>query len=513
MPDASKNNKKDLFDSERRFRLLVEGVIDYAIYMLDPTGIITNWNAGRRTHQGLHGRRNHRPAFLAFYTPEDREAGFPRSVARDGQRSTGKFEAEGWRVRKDGTQFLASVVIDADPRATASSSALPKSPATSPNASKPRRRCARASSQFRLLVRGVTDYALYMLESGRHRHQLERRRASASRDTRPRKSSASISRASTPTRTAPPGVPARALQIASDDRALRRGRLAGPQGRHRSSGPASSSTPSATMTGELIGFAKITRDITERREAQEKLEQVAASSSRIAEDGGARPADRRRRARLQQSPDDRQRQRPDAETKARTTRKRCGRFTRSRRRPSAEPPDTAASDLLPAAKRQPVTDRHPGPHPIDRRRAQERPWQRDHPAIDMPDDVVARHGRCNRIRDRAAQSGHQRARRHDRWRTGHREGAKHQPRQTSVGAICCDFGRGYRPGYSGRYPGEGVRSVLHHQTRRKGNRPRTLASPRLCPSGRRPYRHRERTRPRHRGHDLSSAHRDAERQG
>src|SRR5258707_161718 len=104
--------QRSLFDSERRFRLLVEGVIDYAIYMLDPDGIITNWNAGARRIKGYEAEEVIGRHFGMFYPPEDREAGMPaRSLAT--AREKGKFEAEGWRLRNDGTKFLASVVIDA----------------------------------------------------------------------------------------------------------------------------------------------------------------------------------------------------------------------------------------------------------------------------------------------------------------------------------------------------------------------------------------------------------------
>jgi PAS domain S-box-containing protein len=102
----------ELRESERRFRLLVQGVTDYAIYMISPTGEITNWNAGARRIKGFEQDEVVGSNFARFYTPEDQAAGLPRkalaNAARDGQ-----FEAEGWRVRKDGSRFWAHVVIDA----------------------------------------------------------------------------------------------------------------------------------------------------------------------------------------------------------------------------------------------------------------------------------------------------------------------------------------------------------------------------------------------------------------
>ena len=135
-----------LIDSERRFRLLVEGVIDYAIYMLDPNGIVTNWNAGARADQGLRGRRNHRPAFQhLLHARRTAPPACPPRRSRPPARE-GKFEAEGWRVRKDGTRFWASVVIDPIYDETATWSASPRSPATSPSGRRRRTRCRTASA-------------------------------------------------------------------------------------------------------------------------------------------------------------------------------------------------------------------------------------------------------------------------------------------------------------------------------------------------------------------------------
>ena len=104
--------QRNLFESERRFRLLVEGVIDYAIYMLDPSGIVSNWNAGARRIKGYEAAEVVGRHFGMFYLPEDRAAGMPARSLQTA-RENGRFEAEGWRLRKDGTKFLASVVIDA----------------------------------------------------------------------------------------------------------------------------------------------------------------------------------------------------------------------------------------------------------------------------------------------------------------------------------------------------------------------------------------------------------------
>jgi PAS domain S-box-containing protein len=101
-----------VLESERRFRLLVQGVTDYAIFMLSPEGYVTNWNSGARRIKGYSDSQIIGSHFSRFYTPEDVAAGIPFR-ALDVARREGRFEAEGWRVRRDGSRFWAHVVIDA----------------------------------------------------------------------------------------------------------------------------------------------------------------------------------------------------------------------------------------------------------------------------------------------------------------------------------------------------------------------------------------------------------------
>ncbi len=101
-----------LEESERRFRILVDGVTDYAIYMLDPDGHITNWNAGAERIKGFSSEEILGSHVSTFYTDQDRAAGLPRAVLETAAR-VGRSDAEGWRMRKDGSLFWASVVIDA----------------------------------------------------------------------------------------------------------------------------------------------------------------------------------------------------------------------------------------------------------------------------------------------------------------------------------------------------------------------------------------------------------------
>jgi len=106
-----KIERRDLFESERSFRLLVEGVADYALYMIDPSGIITSWNIGGQRIKGYDSAEILGRHFSCFYTEADRANGKPAralQIARD----QGRYEEEGLRVRKDDSLFWASVVID-----------------------------------------------------------------------------------------------------------------------------------------------------------------------------------------------------------------------------------------------------------------------------------------------------------------------------------------------------------------------------------------------------------------
>ena len=107
--------RSDLFlaslTQEGRYRLLVEAVTDYAIYMLDASGVVTSWNPGAQRFKGYTENEIIGQHFSRFYTPEDQETGLPARALETARRE-GKFEAEGWRVRKDGSRFWAYVVID-----------------------------------------------------------------------------------------------------------------------------------------------------------------------------------------------------------------------------------------------------------------------------------------------------------------------------------------------------------------------------------------------------------------
>src|SRR5688500_4682324 len=91
---------------EQRLELLVKSVTDYAIYLIDPSGQIVTWNSGAVRFKGYQAEEVVGQSFSKFFTEEDRKLELPQRALRIAARE-GRFETEGWRVRKDGTQFWA----------------------------------------------------------------------------------------------------------------------------------------------------------------------------------------------------------------------------------------------------------------------------------------------------------------------------------------------------------------------------------------------------------------------
>ncbi len=256
---------------DTRFRLFVASVTDYAIYMLSPEGIVNSWNAGAQRFKGYTGDEIIGRHFSAFYTPEDRAQDLPaRALAT--ALSTGKCEDEGWRMRKDGTRFWASVVIDPirDEDGVLVGFAKITRDITE------RKRAAEAlhasEERFRLLVQGVTDYAIYMLSpSGMVTNWNAGARRIKGYDEQ-EVIGTHFSRFYTREEAAN-GMPARALANAA-----REGRFENEGWRVRKDGTRFWAhvviDPIYSQMGELVGFAKVTRDITERQQAAMALEQA-----------------------------------------------------------------------------------------------------------------------------------------------------------------------------------------------------------------------------------------------
>jgi len=96
---------------ENIYRLLVSAITDYAVYMLDPTGVVTSWNPGAQRFKGYTEQEILGQHFSRFYTEEDRATGLPARALKVAAEE-GRFENEGWRLRKDGSRFWAHVIID-----------------------------------------------------------------------------------------------------------------------------------------------------------------------------------------------------------------------------------------------------------------------------------------------------------------------------------------------------------------------------------------------------------------
>jgi len=147
----------------RLYQLLVEQVKDYALFVLDPAGRIVSWNAGAQRIKGYAPEEILGRHFSVFYPPEAVRRGWPEEELRLATRE-GRFEDEGWRVRKDGTQFWASVVITALREEDGKLLGFAKITRDLTERKLHEEALRQAEERFRLLVEGVVDYAIYMLD-------------------------------------------------------------------------------------------------------------------------------------------------------------------------------------------------------------------------------------------------------------------------------------------------------------------------------------------------------------
>jgi PAS domain S-box-containing protein len=254
-----------------RYRLLVESITDYAIYMLDPAGIVTSWNPGAQRFKGYAAAEIIGQHFSRFYTDEDREAGLP-ARALVAARNDLRFEGEGWHVHKDGTQFWVNVVIDPVFGTDGEILGYAKITRDFTERKKTEDLLRKSEEQFRLLVQSVTDYAIYMLSpegivtnwnSGAARIKgYDAKEIIGSHFSRFYSADDAAA-----------GEPQTNLSIA-----LRDGRFEKEGWRYKKNGDRFWAhvviDPIRSSNGQHVGFAKITRDMTERREAQLNLERA-----------------------------------------------------------------------------------------------------------------------------------------------------------------------------------------------------------------------------------------------
>ena len=146
----------------KRLQLLVEAVTDYALYLLDLDGTIVSWNTGAERIKGYSADEIIGKNFSMFFTPEDLAAGKPARALHTAK-TVGRFEDEAWRVRKDGTRFWASAVLDAVHGEDGAVIGFAKVTRDLTERRSAHRRLEQSERQFRLLVNGVVDYAIFML--------------------------------------------------------------------------------------------------------------------------------------------------------------------------------------------------------------------------------------------------------------------------------------------------------------------------------------------------------------
>jgi PAS domain S-box-containing protein len=253
---------------EGRYRLLVESITDYAIYMLDTDGRVSSWNAGAQRFKGYIASEIIGAHFSRFYTEEDRAIGLPQAALTRAV-SEGKFEGEGWRMRKDGSRFWAHVVIDPirHPDGTLAGFAKITRDLTERKAAESSLK--RTQEQFKLLVQSVTDYSIYMLSPhglisswNQGAERIKGYRADEILGEHFSRFYTEEDRSL--------GVPQQALAAA-----LREGKYETEGWRCRKNGSRFRASvvidPVFDEMGQHIGFAKITRDITDAMEAQKAL--------------------------------------------------------------------------------------------------------------------------------------------------------------------------------------------------------------------------------------------------
>ncbi|HEX8653868.1 MAG TPA: PAS domain S-box protein [Allosphingosinicella sp.] len=263
------NSRFDMHVGEQRFQLLVNAVTDYALYMLDREGYVATWNPGARRFKGYDAEEIIGQHFSRFFTEEDQAEGLPARALKIAAEQ-GKFETEGWRVRKDGTRMWVHAVIDPILNDRGEVIGFAKITRDITEKREAERALAQSEQRFRMLVQGVHDYAIYMLDptgtvsnwnSGAERIKGYRADEIVGQH---------FSRFYTEEDRAG-GEPQRALQTA-----LKEGKYEREAWRLRSDGTRFFAhvviDPIYNDEGELMGFAKITRDITERRKAQLELE-------------------------------------------------------------------------------------------------------------------------------------------------------------------------------------------------------------------------------------------------
>jgi PAS domain S-box-containing protein len=265
-PSSGISPAKSLEQTEERYRLLVEGVTDYAIFMLDPNGLVLTWNPGAARIKGYQANEIVGQHFSRFYPPEALQRRLPERELQVAS-AEGRFEDEGWRVRKDGSMFWANVVITALRSETGELRGFGKITRDLTQRREHEESLRQSEERFRLLVEGVSDYAIFMLDPNGYVMTWN----SGAERIKGYKASEIVGQHFSkfyPIDVKESGWPEHELQAATET-----GRFVEEGWRIRKDG--SRFWANVTITalrdpkGRLRGFAKLTRDLSERKRSEE----------------------------------------------------------------------------------------------------------------------------------------------------------------------------------------------------------------------------------------------------
>ncbi len=262
LPDARPHT------SAETFQLLVDAVTDYALYMLDPDGRIVTWNSGAARFKGYAAHEIIGQHFSRFFTSEDQADHLPEVALATAARE-GRFEAEGWRVRKDGTRFWAHAILDAIRSEQGALLGFAKITRDITEKRQLEQATYESALQLKMLVQGVSDYAIYMLDKEGKITSWN----SGAQAIKGYTEAEVLGQHFSLFYTAPDrarGAPGIALRTA-----LEQGKFEAEAERVRKDGSLFWAhvliDPIYTEAGEHVGFAKITRDVTEKKQGEEEL--------------------------------------------------------------------------------------------------------------------------------------------------------------------------------------------------------------------------------------------------
>src|SRR5688572_12108481 len=267
-------------DSSDLYRRLVESVSDYAIFALDAKGYISSWNPGAQRIKGYSGDEIIGRHFSSFYPAEDIAWGKPAWELEVAARE-GRIEDEGWRLRKDGSRFWANVVISAVRNGQGEVTGFAKVTRDLTERRNVEEALRRSEERFRLLVQSVKDYAILMLDAEGNIASWNEGAQHIKGYTADEILGRSITLFYPPEAVAE-GFPQRELEIAA-----REGRFEDEGWRVRKDGSRfwANVVISALRNSDarLVGFAKVTRDLTAHREAEAQARRLAAEQAAHAE--------------------------------------------------------------------------------------------------------------------------------------------------------------------------------------------------------------------------------------